>query len=266
MATQASLASAGVRIGRWPGRLASRGLAALHPALWAARRGGERRRQGGGQEQGRNVLVAAWLRSWWPPRWRGVDLGWVGRAAAAPVLGPDPAVTGAGAGRPGPPGLGGGRGPGPPGSTGGCWPRWSSRRSKRWSPPSTSRWLPLSATFSTFTAGVSPWCSHWTRPGAASSPGSGDSRTATSTGGAASALRRRVRVALSFAFRAHIRGLVPASDVNWLAHVQPRAPRALGPRCRSGSGHSSLATWGGWPGLIGEREGCRTIGVRYCPL
>jgi hypothetical protein len=46
---------------------------------------------------------------------------------------------------------------------------------------------------------------------------------------------------------------------NWLARVQPRAPRTLGPRCRSGSGHSSLATWGGWPGLIGELEGCRTI-------
>jgi hypothetical protein len=62
--------------------------------------------------------------------------------------------------------------------------------------------------------------------------------------------------------RAHICGLVPASDVNWLAHVQPRAPRTFGgPRCRSGSGHSSLATWGGWPGLIGVLEGCRTIGV-----
>jgi hypothetical protein len=60
--------------------------------------------------------------------------------------------------------------------------------------------------------------------------------------------------------------LVPASDVNWLAHVQPRAPRVLGPRCRSGSGHSSLATWGGWPDLIGVLEGCRTIGVRCCPL
>jgi hypothetical protein len=49
-----------------------------------------------------------------------------------------------------------------------------------------------------------------------------------------------------------------------LAHVQPRAPRTLGPRCRSCSGHSSLATWGGWPGLIGELEGCRTNGVSCC--
>ena len=33
-----------------------------------------------------------------------------------------------------------------------------------------SRWLSSSVTFSTFTAGVSPWCSPWTRPGAPSSP------------------------------------------------------------------------------------------------
>jgi hypothetical protein len=148
------------------------------------------------------------------------------------------------------------------GSTSGCWPRWSDWRGgggRR--PPSISRCLPSSATFSTFTAGVSPWSSPWTRLGAPPSPGSGDSQTATSVGGAAPALRRRVRIALRFPFRTHIRGLVPASDVNWLAHVQPRAPRTLGPRCRSGSGHSSLATWGGWPGLVSVLEGCRTICV-----
>jgi hypothetical protein len=40
-----------------------------------------------------------------------------------------------------------------------------------------------------------------------------------------------------------------------------RGHLARWPRCRSGSGHSSLATWGGWPGLIGVLEGCRTICV-----
>jgi hypothetical protein len=65
----------------------------------------------------RNTAAMSWMR---PGRGvagrvggERVNRGWVGRAA--PVLGPDPAVTLAGAGRHGPAGPGGGHGPGPPG-------------------------------------------------------------------------------------------------------------------------------------------------------
>jgi hypothetical protein len=90
------------------------GLAAARPAVRDLARQ-RRRHDGDRQEQGRE----SWMR---PDRGtadrlggEGVALGWVGRAAAAPVLGPDPEVTGGGAGRPGPAGPGGSRGPEPPG-------------------------------------------------------------------------------------------------------------------------------------------------------
>jgi hypothetical protein len=67
----------------------------------------------------RNTVATSWMRA---GRGAGgrlggkrVDLGWLGPTAAAPFLGPDPAVTDPGAGRHGPAGPGGGRGPGPAG-------------------------------------------------------------------------------------------------------------------------------------------------------
>lgn len=226
----------------------SRPGAALHPALPAARRGSERRRHDGDGQRTRSRrpgcgLVEELLAA------SGAS-GWTADGSAAPprppVLGGGPAVTGVGAGRDGRAGPGGGRGPGPPGrrAAAGRDGRTGGGRGGR-RPPSISRCLPSSATFSPFTAGVSPWSSPWTRPGAPSSPGSGDSQTATSAGGAAPALRRRVRVALCFPFRTHIRGLVPASDVNgWLmcsrghlarwGHAADRATAT--PRWRPGAG------------------------------
>jgi hypothetical protein len=174
-ARQVWFAEAGVRIRRWPAGLASRGLAARHPAVPAARRGGERRRDDGDrQEHGRDVLDAAWSRAAGRLGGEGVDFGWVGRAVAAPVLCGGPVLTGVGAGRHGPVGPGGGRGLGPPGrraaagrdgraggASGGRRPRpaagYRRRPRSRPSPP-----------------GV-PWCLPWTRLGAPSSPGSGDS-------------------------------------------------------------------------------------------
>jgi hypothetical protein len=43
-------------------------------------------------------------------------------------------------------------------------------------------------------------------------------------------LRSPVRAAVRFAFRVHICGLVPASDVNWLADVRSKVSLMLSAR------------------------------------